>query len=212
MNTDFNKLKCKLRAYPVLSPNVPMAYGEYMTYIEQVYAIYNITVELVELSEYLKNKVDNIDLNFQELQEQINEQNNRIEDLYFKFEQFRNEIENRIDSRIEQILNQVQVLMQQYQTIINADINLFKQDVNNRIDGFQTTLDSIIETGAIQAYDPTIGSMNDLNQVLSNLYGALRQDALTVAEFENLNLTCTGFEAKDITAYNFDVNGKSLLQ
>ena len=73
------------------------------------------------------------------------------------------------------------------------------------------TINTIIRLGDINAYDPTTGDMNNLNQVLSNIYGALRQNALTVAEFENLDLTCTGFDVQEVTAYNFDVNGKTFV-
>ena len=208
---ELNNLNQRLKTIPLLSPNVPMAYGEYLTYIEQVYAIYDITKKLIEITTELNTKVDNFEFNFQNLQDQIDNQALDIDKLYEYFNQFKNEINTTLDSRLNDLYNQMLVLLQQYQESINSSFNEYKNTVNNELSEFNNTIDSIIRLGDINAYDPTTGNMNNLNQVLSNIYGALRQDALTVAEFQALDLTCTGFDSQEVTAYNFDVNGKTFL-
>ncbi len=45
-----------------------------------------------------------------------------------------------------------------------------------------------------------------------DIYDILRNNAITVSEFEALDLTATAYDAKQITAYNFDVNGKTFLE
>lgn len=209
---ELNNLNQRLKTLPLLSPNVPMAYGEYMTYIEQVYAIYDLTKQLIEITTELNIKVDNFELNFQNLQDQIDVHSHEIDQMYSDFNQFKNEMNTTLDNRLADIQNSLLVLLQQYQDLINSQFNEYKTTVDNELDSMNNTIDTIIRLGDIDAYDPTTGSMNNLNQVLSNIYGALRQDALTVAEFQALDLTCTGFDSQEITAYNFDVNGKSILQ
>ncbi len=208
---ELNNLNQRLKTIPILSPNVPMAYGEYMTYIEQVYAIYDLTKELIEITTVLNEKVDNFELNFQDLQDQINVHSEEISQLYYDFNNFKNEMNQLLDNRLSEIRNQLLVLLTQYQESMNASFNAYKLTVDGELEDFNTTLDEIIRLGDIDAYDPTTGQMNNLNQVLSNIYGALRQDALTVAEFQALDLTCTGFDSQEVTAYNFDVNGKTFL-
>lgn len=208
---ELNNLNQRLQTLPLLSPNVPMAYGEYMTYIEQVYAIYDLTKELITITTTLNEKVDNFELNFQDLQDQIDIHSNEISQLYYDFNNFKNEMNQLLDNRLNDIRNQLLVLLTQYQESMNASFNAYKLIVNGELEDFNTTLDEIIRLGDIDAYDPTTGAMNNLNQVLSNIYGALRQDALTVAEFQALDLTCTGFDSQEVTAYNFDVNGKTFL-
>lgn len=44
-----------------------------------------------------------------------------------------------------------------------------------------------------------------------DIYDILRNNAITVTEFEGLDLTATNFDNIEITAYEFDVNGKQLL-
>ena len=209
---ELNNLNQRLTTLPLLSPNVPMAYGEYMTYIEQVYAIYDITKKLIEITTELNIKVDNFELNFQDLQDQIDVHSHEIDQMYSDFNQLRNELNTTLDNRLSDLYNSMLVLLQQYQDLINSQFNEYKNNVDDELDSMENTINTIIRLGDIDAYDPTTGSMNNLNQVLSNIYGALRQDALTVAEFQALDLTCTGFDSQEITAYNFDVNGKSILQ
>lgn len=208
---ELNNLNQRLQTLPLLSPNVPMAYGEYMTYIEQVYAIYDLTKELIEITTTLNEKVDSIELNFQNLQSQIDVHSEEISQLYYDFNVFKNDINQLLDQRLNDIRNQLLVLLNQYQESMNASFNAYRLTVDGELEDFNDTLDEIIRLGDIDAYDPTTGQMNNLNQVLSNIYGALRQDALTVAEFQALDLTCTGFDEQEITAYNFDVNGKTFL-
>lgn len=208
---ELNNLNQRLKTIPLLSPNVPMAYGEYLTYIEQVYAIYDLTKKLIEITTELNTKVDNFELNFQDLQDQIDVHSEEITQLYTDFNTFKNDINQTLDNRLNDIKNQLLVLLSQYQESINSSFNEYKDTVNQELTDFNNTIDTIIRLGDINAYDPTTGSMNNLNQVLSNIYGALRQDALTVAEFQALDLTCTGFDSQEVTAYNFDVNGKTFL-
>ena len=68
-----------------------------------------------------------------------------------------------------------------------------------------------IELGNVEAYDPTTGEYANVSQVIMNVYDSLRNNALTVTEFEALDLTATDFDALDVSAYNFDVNGKTFV-
>lgn len=208
---ELNKLNQRLSTIPILSPNVPMAYGEYLTYIEQIYAIYDLTKQLITITTELTAKVDSIELNFEELQKQIDNNSDQIEQLYTDFNNYKNEIINLMNQRLQQIYNELLVLLQQYQEIYNTNFNEFKNDVNEELDTMNGVIDNIIRMGDINAYDPTTGEMTNLNLVLSNIYGALRQNALTVAEFEALDLTCTGFDVQEVSAYNFDINGKTFV-
>ena len=44
-----------------------------------------------------------------------------------------------------------------------------------------------------------------------DVYETLRQNAITCSEFDGLELTATEYDSKQISAYNFDVNGKVFL-
>lgn len=54
--------------------------------------------------------------------------------------------------------------------------------------------------------DPFTGLIAPIKDVVMELYG-LHMGALTVAEFEALDLTCEEFDAKEVTAFEFDFFG-----
>lgn len=55
------------------------------------------------------------------------------------------------------------------------------------------------------------GETENVSKVIMDIYDILRNNAITVTEFESLDLTATSFDNIEITAYEFDVNGKQLL-
>ena len=55
------------------------------------------------------------------------------------------------------------------------------------------------------------GNYENISQVILNVYETLRNNAVTCTEFDTLELTATAYDAKEISAYNFDVNGKTFL-
>ena len=87
---------------------------------------------------------------------------------------------------------------------------IFTNQLNNAIDDLQRQINEI-ELGNVVAYNPTNGKTENINKVLQDIYDSVRYDAITVNEFESLNLTATEFDDKNISAYSFDVNGKSIL-
>ena len=44
-----------------------------------------------------------------------------------------------------------------------------------------------------------------------DIYDMFRENAITCSEFDNLELTATIYDEKEITAYEFDVNSKEIL-
>lgn len=72
-----------------------------------------------------------------------------------------------------------------------------------------------ISIGQISLFDPTTGLYSPLQTVVDNLYNLGRTDALTATEYDELDsgepLTATDYDAYELTAYEYDNNGKSLL-
>ena len=68
-----------------------------------------------------------------------------------------------------------------------------------------------ISLGQITLFDPTTGTMNDLQTVIDNIYGTTREEAITASEYDGLQLTATAYDGYDITAFNYDRYGKTIL-
>lgn len=115
-------------------------------------------------------------------------------------------IENKLaDQEIE--IQNVRVDMT---SLINENFNILKSyvDYNDAILDDKITN---IQIGAISVYNPTNGLLQPLQTVINDLYGASNKDGLTAEEFDDLELSATAFDAYQITAYEFDSQGKTIL-
>nr|DAJ64325.1 MAG TPA: hypothetical protein [Bacteriophage sp.] len=153
-----------------------------------------------------KNTEDlsNININFDNINNAISNINQEIENLKADMTKLSTDINNQVDTKLENQYSRVVQLMSDYQTIFNNELKTLRSDLEEEIKN--------IELGNVIAYDPTTGEYSNVSLVIQNVYDALRNNAITVNEFEALNLTAEGFDNKEISAYNFDVNGKIFLQ
>ena len=68
-----------------------------------------------------------------------------------------------------------------------------------------------VSLGQITLFDPTTGTMNNLQVVIDNIYNTSREEALTATEYDALQLTATAYDNYELTAFNYDRYGKKLL-
>lgn len=202
-NCNYNKLNlinvCSLNDFP---------------FIEQDFdslTVYGIICQMAgEINKLIlqvnKNTEDlsNIDINFDNINNSISNINQEIENLKADMTKLSTDINNKVDAKLENQYSRVVQLMSDYQTIFNSELKTLRSDLEEEIKN--------IELGNVIAYDPTTGEYSNVSLVIQNVYDALRNNAITVNEFEALNLTAEGFDNKEISAYNFDVNGKTFLQ
>lgn len=144
-------------------------------------------------------------------------------------------IEN-YSGKIEEIEAQMTGLrneMYQFEADVNNTIALQFADIKANLQGMiATTLqqanaytdskaaqleDEIQEIliGQITIYDPTTGVISPLQTVIDNLYNSSRDEALTATEYDELDdgepLTATAYDAYELTAIQYDTQGKTLL-
>ena len=124
-----------------------------------------------------------------------------------------NELRNEFDGLKEDILESV-----------NAELNTFKQSVEdeialavNYLKAYSDANDAILNNridqivlGNIEVIDPTTGVLSPLHDVINNIAGTGR-DALTATEYDGLELTATAYDGYDITAFDYDYHGKAIL-
>lgn len=145
----------------------------------------------------------NIDVNFDEINARIDTLNESFLQLERDFDLFKDDITVYMNQKFQQQYNQLVALMNDYQAVFNANLENVYNTLNQRIDD--------VVLGQIDVYNPTTGQMENINKVLNDIYDSVRYDAITCSEFESLDLSATEFDAVEITAYNFDNNGKSIL-
>lgn len=183
---------------------IPTSYKISMTYEEQlVYFCNKLDKELIPTLNDLIIQFNDNQINFDELNLRMDEVENKFKDLVVDMNNLQQQIYDEVDSKNRQLYNSVINLLNDYVNSFNLQINLFKQEIEADI--------ARIELGDVKAYDPTTGIYENVSQVILNVYDSLRNNALTVTEFEALDLTATDFDALEVSAYNFDVNGKTFV-
>lgn len=175
---------------------LPLAFDESLSYLEQVCYILKKLNEVIDQVNINTEMLDNIDVNFEEIYKDLLEMEKEIQD-------FETNINAEINSRFEIMYNQMMNLLNDYQASFTLQLTTAVNEINARIDR--------IEYGDINAYNPTTGRYENINKVLSDIYDAVRYDAINCNEFDALELTATEFDAVEITAFNFDNNSKSIL-
>lgn len=147
--------------------------------------------------------LDNIDVNFDEINQRIDTLNAEFLQLLNDFDTFKNDVTVHMAQKFAEQYSQLLSLMNDYQASFSLQLANAVDELNNRID-------SVI-LGQINVYNPTTGQVENINKVLTDIYDSVRYDAISCTEFDALELTATDFDAVEITAYNFDNNGKSIL-
>lgn len=186
---------------------------ENFPFIEQSFdspTLYGLVVKIGnELNKTIKqvndntNFINNLDANLDEINGKIDKLNEDFAQLLVDFNQFKDDVNTDLNEKITLLYSRINALLTDYQNYFNAQLDSAVNTLNQRIDD--------VVLGNIDVYNPTTGIVEPLDKVLTDIYDAVRYDALTCAEFEALDLTATEFDAVEITAYNFDNNGKSIL-
>ena len=176
--------------------SLPLAFDESLSYLEQVCYILKKLNEVIDQVNINTETLENIDINFTKIYEDL-------EKMQLEITNFETQIEGEIDTRFNQMYQQVMSLMNDYQASFNLRLDTAVDELNARIDR--------IELGDIYAYNPTTGRVENINKVLTDIYDSVRYDAINCNEFDALELTATEFDAVEITAFNFDNNSKSIL-
>lgn len=183
---------------------IPTSYTISMTYEEQLLYLCNkLDKELIPAFNQLIEDFNNYQINFDELNYKMADLEGKFADLVVEVNNMSADIYAEVDSKNAQLYNSVISLLNDYVNSFTLQLNLFKQEIEEQI--------RQIELGNVEAYDPTTGEYANVSQVIMNVYDSLRNNALTVTEFEALDLTATDFDALDVSAYNFDVNGKTFV-
>ncbi len=184
---------------------IPQSYLESLSYEEQLLWVQKNLNDVIELVNQLKEDFDNIDLNFDELQHEIDLMSERV----YLVEQNITSLENTKADRTEvnDLLHDLEVELKQ---LITLNYNVLKEYVDEQDANLQYQIDHF-DIGNITILDPTTGLQSSIQTVVDNIYDQTRTDGISAGEFDALELTASEFDAKEITAFNFDQHSKSLL-
>lgn len=103
--------------------------------------------EVINTLNQMSEIVDNIDTNFTDIYERIDNINLQIDEINQNFVTFENNINRNVALQLQQFNNQIVQLMNDYQNIFNKNLLSLRNDIEKQIEN--------IELGNVIAYDPT---------------------------------------------------------
>lgn len=196
-----NNLNCLNFGY--IAKVIPLAFNESMSYLECVYAIQYSLNETIKQVNNISDYLENFEANFTGLQNQINDIKKQIADINSKINNLETEIINNVNKILKEQNDYVTNELKAYEVITDNKLEILKTNLENQI--------KEIELGNIQVYNPTTGTYTSISQAIEDVYNANRTQAINCSEFDALELTATGYDNKNISAFDFDNNSKTLL-
>lgn len=141
--------------------------------------------------------------------EYIKDFDEKYQTLLAEFNELRNEFDGLKDDILESVNAELNTFKQSVEDEISLAVNYLKaySDANDAI--LNSRIDQIV-LGNIEVIDPTTGVLSPLQDVINNIAGTGR-DALTATEYDGLELTATAYDGYDITAFDYDYHGKAIL-
>lgn len=133
----------------------------------------------------------------------IEELEKEISDLRLELNDFEYQVTNDINYRFEVIKTELRSAIATTLTQANAYTDTIAAQLRDEIQQ--------VSLGQITLYDPTTGTMNNLQTVIDNIYSTSREDAITASEYDALELTASTYDGYEITAFDYDRYAKSIL-
>lgn len=183
---------------------LPSSYTESLSYLEMLTWLCNyIEKTVIPAINENAEAVKEIQEFLEKYEDQYDEIQRMMEELIISINQRFASIETELESKFNQLTNQVLALIDNNYTLLKNYIDQKYDELNYKIDH--------ISIESIELRDPTTGLVSNIQIVINNLFNTFNTDALTASEFEALDLTATAFDAYQITAYEFDTQGKTIL-
>lgn len=184
---------------------IPQSYLESLSYEEQLLWLQKNLNDVINLVNQLQEQLDNIDINFEDLQHQIDLMSERISIVD-------NEIislnANKADKT--EVQEQLSILELELKDLITQNYNVLKEYVDENDAYLQYQIDHF-DIGNITLLDPTTGIYSPIQVVVDNIYDQTRDEAITAGEYDSLEITANDYDALEITAFNYDRYGKTIL-
>lgn len=179
-----------------LFQDITSVYEDNITYVEFLLGVLKKVNEMIsDVNLNTEFREQSGDL-FKTLQEQIIK-------LEADIEAFKTEVDEDIETRFI-------ALEAQLKTLINNETIYLKSYVDSTKAVLEAEIEAI-KVGDIKVYDPTTGLESPIQSVINNIYDSTRTDAIMATEFDGLELTASAYDAMDITAFNFDQFGRTIL-
>lgn len=134
---------------------------------------------------------------------QIEEMQRELAQFEQEWNQYKIDLNNSVEQQIADFKYEVYARLSgeiaQLRSYIDVQDNALKDYIDN------------VALGQIMVYNPATGQEQDLQTVINSLFDVSRENAITASEYDALELTATYYDGQQISAYDYDTAGKTLL-
>lgn len=188
----------------------------------------NLVADLAELTskfttietdfEQVRNDFANISAQFDALLQTINEEIENItnQKITEALSVYQSELETirssivSINNRVGELESLTLNLYNQNKTYTDENIESLRRILQAQIAGIQYDIDRL-QWELPDVYNLTRGVWTDLVSCLYDVYDACRDYAYTSRQFDSYGFTCDNLDARELTAYQWDINGREIL-
>lgn len=175
---------------------VTTCWKDNLTYIEFLLGLLKKLNEVVEATNANSEWINSYAGRIEEIEAQIAA-------LYKDFDQFKIDVNNSITTQFNQIKVELEAQIQSTIQYLQAYTDAKAEELHQEI------ID--VSTGTITVFNPVTGQEDNLQNTINSLFDQGRDNAITCAEYDSLQLTADTYDGYEITAAEFDYNAKKLL-
>lgn len=171
-------------------------YQDNVTYAEFLLGVLKKLNEMIVTVNEHSEFIDNYSGQIEEMQQELAE-------FRQEWKQFQIDINQSIAEQMAsfkaEVYGELSAQLVQIRSYIDVQDNALKDYIDS------------VALGQIYVYNPATGERQDLQTVINSLFDVSRENALTADEYDALELTATYYDEQDISAYDYDTAGKTLL-
>lgn len=192
-----------------ITPIKPLIFDESITFYELVC---KLNKAMTDLTTYI-NSLENVGNSYTD--GKISEVNTAIVEL-------ENELVNSINLSTNNVTKALEEKINISKTFLLSEDVKNKQELNSTITSKESQLQIDIEQNYNELYqlivqnsleliNPTSGNPDTVQNVINSIFDIFRTGAISAQNYDNKQYTATEFDAKLISAYDYDYNATSIL-
>lgn len=185
-------------------PILPLVYDDSLSYYEALCKFNTKLNEIIDrINNFQEDIEDMVDNKINVLKNYVDSENaKQNEDVKNQFDS----VYDKINEVIVSINNNIETI---YRYIANLN-TITKNYIDVQISELKKLIDDTI-LGDIIIFNPTKGVKDNLNNVINDIYNALRYFGISCYQFDSKHLSCDEFDKLLMTALEFDTNSLEII-
>lgn len=185
-------------------PILPLVYDDSLSYYEALCKFNTKLNEIIDrINNFQEDIEDMVDNKINVLKNYVDSENaKQNEDVKNQFDS----VYDKINEVIVSINNNIETI---YRYIANLN-TITKNYIDVQISELKKLIDDTI-LGDIIIFNPTKGVKDSLNNVINDIYNALRYFGISCYQFDSKHLSCDEFDKLLMTALEFDTNSLEII-